>query len=67
MRNLTRKSRLMLLAAVLGLGMGGAAATFVAPLEAAIAPPAGGLGHGHIEPNGVYFCHCSGSACKPCG
>jgi hypothetical protein len=71
MTDIIRTVRLAALAAVLGLGLGAAASRVATPLNAQgatnIPPDGGALGHGHIEPNGVYFCHCSGSSCKPCG
>lgn len=65
MSNFARKIRLIAAAAFLGLGAGAFAATNTAPLygsDEAVAE----RGHGHIEPDNSYFCHCSGTACHPC-
>jgi hypothetical protein len=68
MTNTMRRIRLLATTAIVGVGMGAAAAAFTTPLNATVVPvdePAA-KGHGHIEPDGVYFCHCSGTACTPC-
>lgn len=67
MKSMIRRTRLLAGTAILGAGLGAFAAAFTSPLNAAIAvsEPAA-KGHGHYEPDGTYFCHCSGTACTPC-
>jgi hypothetical protein len=66
MSNIARSIRFVAAAAVLGLSLGAFAAANTSPLygnDQSIQA----RGHGHIEPDGAYFCHCSGDACLPCG
>lgn len=66
MKSLIHRSRLLAGTAMLGVGLGAFAAAFTAPLNAAVAAGEAAKGHGHYEPDGTYFCHCSGTACTPC-
>jgi hypothetical protein len=56
--------RILFAALALGLSAGGAAGLGTTPLAAA--EVAAAKGHGHWEPDGSLFCHCTGTFCSPC-
>jgi hypothetical protein len=57
-------TRILIGALMMGLGGGFAAGVGAAPVQASVVESA--KGHGHIEPDGSLFCHCTGTYCSPC-